>query len=387
MKRITVLGSTGSIGTQTLDVIRENADAFRVEALTAGSNRALLLQQIEAFHPAVAALADSAAAAALWTQLRAKGIRGTEVLAGADALETVARGNCDIVVNALMGLRGLAPTLAAIRAGKDVALANKESLVAGGQLVMEAVHACGVRLLPVDSEHSAIFQCLSDHRQKGLKRILLTASGGPFLHFDRDQLRGVTAAQALRHPNWSMGRKITIDSATMMNKGLEVIEAMWLFQVPASRIQVVVHPQSVIHSMVEFSDGSVLAQLGRADMRIPIRVALGYPDRLCGGEAAGFDVFGQRPLTFEPPDMDTFRCLALAYEAARLGGSYPVALNGANEVLVELFLEGRLTFLDIQETLERVLTAHRSVPVDTLEAVLAADAESRRQALALAPLR
>ncbi len=329
-KKITILGSTGSIGTQTLEVIAANPDRFCVTALTCGRNTALLAKQIAAFCPQLAVTErgeDALALAAQFPQVT--------FLHGREGLIAAATADCDMVMNALMGMRGLEPTYHAILAGKDIALANKETLVAGGQLIMEAAAKSGVQLLPVDSEHSAIFQCLEGNRNRPIKKILLTASGGPFRGFSREQLAHVTLAQALRHPNWRMGAKITIDSATMMNKGLEVIEARWLFDVPADQIQVLVHPQSILHSAVEFADNSVIGQMGVPDMRIPISLALGYPERLANPDAP-LDFFGAGScLTFAQPDMDTFRCLALAYDAIQTGGSCPLVLNAANEVLVD----------------------------------------------------
>lgn len=389
MKQVAILGSTGSIGTQSLDVIRRNPDRFRVGVLSCGRNVELLERQISEFHPQIAVTAREEEALTLQKALRESGNAGagnrTEVLWGQEGLKTAASSNaCDLVLNALLGISGLAPTMAAVEAGKDIALANKETLVTGGALVMDAVRKAGVRLLPVDSEHSAIFQCLEGNQGRKIRKILLTASGGPFRGWSRKQLESVTLEQALHHPKWSMGKKITIDSATMMNKGLEVIEARWLFDVPVDAIQILVHPQSIVHSMVEFKDGSVLAQLGNPDMRIPISLALGYPDRLESGEAE-LDFFdaGSR-LTFERPDPEVFRCITLACSASRAGGSYPVALNGANEVLVDLFLHGKIRFIEIQEYLERILDAHVPEYHLTLEKILQIDQEVRQTAAQIA---
>ena len=371
-KKITILGSPGSIGTQTLEVIAANPDRFCVTALTCGRNTALLAKQIAAFCPQLAVTErreDALALAAQFPQVT--------FLHGREGLIAAATADCDMVMNALMGMRGLEPTYHAILAGKDIALANKETLVAGGQLIMEAAAKSGVQLLPVDSEHSAIFQCLEGNRNRPIKKILLTASGGPFRGFSREQLAHVTLAQALRHPNWHMGAKITIDSATMMNKGLEVIEARWLFDVPADQIQVLVHPQSILHSAVEFADNSVIGQMGVPDMRIPISLALGYPERLANPDAP-LDFFGAGScLTFAQPDMDTFRCLALAYDAIQTGGSCPLVLNAANEVLVDAFLHEAVRFTDIPQKLEQLLSRHTPTYHLDLEGILELDRQTR----------
>lgn len=374
MKKITILGSTGSIGTQALDVIGKNHDRFSVAALTCGGNAELLSAQIEKFHPALAVCRDKEDALRLSHRHP-----DVEFLWGEEGLIAAAEADCGILLNSLMGMRGLAPTYHAIRAGHDIALANKETLVTGGSLIMDAVAEEDVAMLPVDSEHSAIFQCLEGNRDKKIKKILLTASGGPFRGWSLEQLRTVTPEMALRHPNWSMGRKITIDSATMMNKGLEMIEAKWLFGVDITDIQVLVHPQSVVHSAVEFCDSSVIAQMGVPDMRIPISVALGYPDRLDFDESE-LDFFGAASsLTFEKPDMDVFRCMKLAIKASQAGGSYPVAMNGANEVLVEAFLNKRIGFTDIADTIEKILDGHVSVSEPGLDDIIAIDKETREK--------
>ena len=371
-KKITILGSTGSIGTQTLEVIAANPDRFCVTALTCGRNTALLAKQIAACCPQLAVTErreDALALAAQFPQVT--------FLHGREGLIEAATADCDMVVNALMGMRGLEPTYHAILAGRDIALANKETLVAGGRLVMETVSEKGVRLLPVDSEHSAIFQCLEGNRHRPVKKILLTASGGPFRGFSREELEHVTPAQALKHPNWSMGAKITIDSATMMNKGLEVIEAKWLFDVPAARIQVLVHPQSILHSAVEFADNSVIGQMGVPDMRIPISLALGYPERLENPDAP-LDFFGAGScLTFEKPDLETFTCLGLAYAALQTGGSCPLVLNAANEVLVDAFLQEKIGFLDIPRKLSLILSRHSAAERLDLEGILEIDRQTR----------
>ena len=379
MKTISLLGSTGSIGTQALDVVRglrRLGEPVRVAALAAGSNVRLLEEQAREFRPAAVAVFDPAAAKDLRDRTRDLDLT---VLAGEEGVrQAAAWAEADLTLNAVVGLAGLGPTLAAIEAGKDVALANKETLVAGGALVMEAARRQGVSLLPVDSEHSAIFQCLRGSPGRGsVKKLILTASGGPFFGKTRKELAAVTPEQALRHPNWSMGAKVTVDSATLMNKGLEVMEARWLFDVPAQRIQVVVHRESVIHSMVEFVDHSVIAQLGTPDMRLPIQYALTYPRRL-PSPAAELDLLAGGGLTFAPPDRETFQCLGVCLAALERGGLVPAAVNGANERAVELFLRGELPFLGIGEAVAAAADRQPAAPADSLEAILAADREARR---------
>ncbi len=375
MKKISLLGSTGSIGTQCLDIIRENRDKYQVVALACGSNVDLLSEQIEEFSPVLAAVADEKAAQELQ-----KNYPGTEISWGRQGLIDVACADCDMVVNGLMGIRGMEPTYHAIMSGKDVALANKETLVAGGEIIMKAAYEKAIKLLPVDSEHSAIFQCLEGNKGRNINRILLTASGGPFRGFSKEELEHVTMEQALKHPNWSMGKKITIDSATMMNKGLEVIEAKWLFDVDVEKIEILVHPQSILHSAVEFEDKSIIGQMGLADMRIPISFALCYPDRLPSKEP-GLDFFSQGArMTFEKPDTEVFKCIKLAYESSKAGGTYPVTLNGANETLVELFLKKKIKFTDIQNILERILEAHSPAYNLDLEGIMEADRKARTEA-------
>lgn len=375
MKKISLLGSTGSIGTQCLDIIRENRDKYQVVALACGSNVDLLSEQIEEFSPVLAAVADEKAAQELQ-----KSYPGTEISWGRQGLIDVACADCDMVVNGLMGIRGMEPTYHAIMSGKDVALANKETLVAGGEIIMKAAYEKAIKLLPVDSEHSAIFQCLEGNKGRNINRILLTASGGPFRGFSKEELEHVTLEQALKHPNWSMGKKITIDSATMMNKGLEVIEAKWLFDVDVEKIEILVHPQSILHSAVEFEDKSIIGQMGLADMRIPISFALCYPDRLPSKEP-GLDFFSQGArMTFEKPDTEVFKCIKLAYESSKAGGTYPVTLNGANETLVELFLKKKIKFTDIQNILERILEAHSPAYNLDLEGIMEADRKARTEA-------
>ncbi|MDD6154335.1 MAG: 1-deoxy-D-xylulose-5-phosphate reductoisomerase [Eubacteriales bacterium] len=372
VKNIVILGSTGSIGTQTLDVIRRHRDRFNVVGLACGKNIEKLSEQIREFKPDIASCERQEDAETL-----AKEFPDLEVRWGAMGLVETAEYDSDVVLNSVMGMRGLVPTLHAIDKGRDIALANKETLVAGGSVVMAAVKRRGVRMLPVDSEHSAIFQCLEGNRGKHIKKILLTASGGPFRGWTREQLEGVTPEMALKHPNWTMGRKITIDSASMMNKGLEMIEAKWLFDVDINDIQVLVHPQSVIHSAVEYDDNSVIAQLGVPDMRVPISVALGYPDRIeAGADELDFFSLGSG-LTFERPDTDVFGCLKLAKQASLDGDTYPAAMNAANEVLVEAFLEKRIGFTDIEKGVARVLDEHQPVQDPEIDDILEADRNVR----------
>lgn len=375
MKRISILGSTGSIGTQALDVIRNNRDKYSVAALSCASSIELLRSQIEEFSPEAAAVASEEDARMLSAEYK-----GVQFYYGKEGLNEIASmEGCDMVLNSLMGMRGLEPTMAAAESGKDIAFANKETLVAGGEIVTEAVRRNGVKLLPVDSEHSAIFQCIQGNEGNPVKRIILTASGGPFRGYSLEQLENVTLEQALNHPNWSMGSKITIDSASMMNKGLEVIEAKWLFDVPLDKIQVVVHPQSVLHSAVEYEDCSVIGQMGNPDMRVPIAYAFAYPDRIdLGGLVDSLDLFSlEQGLTFHKADSSVFKTIDMAYEASRRGGSYPVVLNGANEVLVDKFLHGRIRFIDIQNSLERILEEHVPEYNLTLEQVLHQDKKIR----------
>ena len=377
MKRISILGSTGSIGTQCLDVISGNRDRFSVAALSCSKSIELLCRQIEEFSPAAVCVAEEADAAEL-----SKKYSGIEFFHGDEGLRAIAAmEDCDMVVNSLMGMRGREPTMAAIEAGKDIAFANKETLVVGGQLVMDAVKRRGVKLLPVDSEHSAVFQCIQGSAGNEIRRLILTASGGPFRGYSAEQLKSVTLEQALAHPNWSMGKKITVDSATMMNKGLEVIEAKWLFDIPAEKIQIVVHPQSILHSAVEYCDGSVIGQMGLPDMRVPIAYALSYPERMeMTSSMKSLDFFSLKDgMTFYPADAEVFRTIGLAYEACRIGGSYPVALNGANEVLVDMFLKGKIRFTDIQDTLVKVMEEHRPVQDLDIEGILEEDSRIREK--------
>lgn len=384
MQSITLLGATGSIGVSTLDVIRRHPDRYRVHALCAHAQIDKLFEQCLEFRPRFAVLRDAPLAASLQQRCQAAGL-STVVRHGVEALvELSACDEVDAVMAAIVGAAGLEPTLAAARAGKKVMLANKEVLVMAGELFMEAVRTHGATLLPVDSEHNAIFQGLPPDFSKGLShcgvsRLLLTASGGPFRETPLDALRQVTPEQACAHPNWVMGRKISVDSATMMNKGLEVIEARWLFNAPPAMIQVVVHPQSVIHSAVQYLDGSVLAQLGNPDMRTPIAYALAWPERIAAG-VEPLDLFKVARLDFHAPDFERFRCLQLAYDVLHEGGTAPAILNAANEVAVASFLEGGLSFLGIARLNEAVLAAMPAGPEGSLADVMAADAEARHLA-------
>lgn len=378
MKRIAILGSTGSIGVSALDVIRAHAADFEVVALAAGRNTALLKEQIREFRPALAAVIDEEHALGLKEQ--AGSLDGTAVRFGAEGYrEVAAMGSADMVISAIVGSAGLIPTLEAINAGKDIALANKETMVMAGSLVVEMAREKGVAILPVDSEHSAIFQCLAGHRKQDIRKIILTASGGPFRNWTKEQLKNAGPAQALKHPNWEMGRKITIDSASMMNKGLEVIEARWLFDVGYDNIEVQIHPQSIIHSMVEYVDGSVVAQLGWPDMRIPIAYALSYPERLNSLEPR-LDLLKVGTLEFLKPDYEKFPNLRLAFEAGRAGGTTPAVLNAANEIAVESFLAERLNFIGMSTVIEKTIAGHRSNSSPAVNEILAADRWAREEA-------
>ena len=377
MKRLAILGSTGSIGTQALDVARSHPELFRVTVLAANTSDALIERQIEDFCPLAAVLADAEAAERLRSRYRGR----TEIRGGEKALlDAAALDEVDVVVTSMVGFAGLAPTLAALKAGKNIALANKETLVVAGELVTALAKEKGVSILPVDSEHCALFQCLQGERRDTVERLILTASGGPFRGKTTEDLRSVTVADCLKHPTWSMGRKITVDSATLVNKGLEVIEAHWLYGVPYEKIDVAVHPQSIVHSMVEFCDGSVIAQMGLPDMKIPISLALNYPDRLdLPGDSLDFFTTGSA-LTFEKPDRKVFRCIDLAYAALEQGGSAPVVMNGANEELVAMFLAGKIGFLDIPETIEKVMDRMELTSPKTVDEILEIDREARRRA-------
>ncbi|OUQ52403.1 1-deoxy-D-xylulose-5-phosphate reductoisomerase [Lachnoclostridium sp. An118] len=370
MKKIAILGSTGSIGTQTLEVVRENGD-IEVTALAAGQNIGLLEKQIREFSPRLAAVWDEERAFELRSRIRDL---DTQVLSGMDGLIQVStEEKADILVTAIVGMIGIRPTMEAIRAGKDIALANKETLVTAGHLIMPLARERGVSILPVDSEHSAIFQSLQGGQEKALKKILLTASGGPFRGRTREELKDVQVEDALKHPNWEMGQKITIDSSTMANKGLEVIEAKWLFDVDVDQIQVVVQPQSVVHSMVEYEDGAVIAQLGTPDMKLPIQYALYYPERrYLPGERLDFWSIGK--LDFERPDTETFRALALAYRAGRAGGSLPTVFNAANEMAVAKFLDRQIGYLEITDLIGECMERHVNIPSPSLDEILDTEA-------------
>jgi 1-deoxy-D-xylulose-5-phosphate reductoisomerase len=379
MKKVAVLGSTGSIGTQTLDVIARQPDDFEVVGLAAGNNVSLLLEQIKVFQPKWV----SAATKDLADQIRSEVPADVRVVYGEKGLSEIAgHSGANYVVCALVGSLGLTSTLAAIEAGADIGLANKETLVTAGHLVMQKAKDKGVSILPVDSEHSAIFQCLNGENHKSIKRLMLTASGGSFRDRTRDQLENVTVEDALKHPNWSMGAKVTIDSATMANKGLEVIEAHWLFGLPYDCIDVIIHPESIVHSMVEFVDTSVMAQLGNPDMRVPIQYALTYPERK-PSPASSLDLLKQATLHFREMDYNRYPCLKLAYEAGRNGGTATTVFNAANEIAVSRFLKGEINFLAIETIIEKVLTNHKTVAFPSLEAILDADAWARREAGAL----
>lgn len=377
MKKITLLGSTGSIGVSALSVIDKNPEKFKVVALAAGRNVRLLARQILKYRPRLVSVQSRHDAERLGQILDiGKDVHIVYDEQGAEDVASYAAS--DIVLSAISGAAGLKPTLAAIEARKDIALANKETMVIAGHIVTKKAREKEVKILPVDSEHSAIFQCLTGQRPANLKRIILTASGGPFYNFSREDLKKVTLQQALQHPRWKMGRKITIDSASLMNKGLEVIEAKWLFGVDISRIDVLIHPQSVVHSLIELTDGSVLAQLGIADMRIPIAFAFAYPDRVTN-DLPALNLAKTGPLEFHQPDMKKFPCLRLAFEAGRLGGTAAVALNAANEVAVAAFLENKICFNDLPKVIEKILDRHKVVNDPSLEDILGTDREVRIQ--------
>ena len=381
MRRLVILGCTGSIGTQALDVVRRNPDRFQVVGLATGSNQELLVGQVREFMPPAVAVRDEQAAAELRTALY--GLRDVEILSGSDAAERLARdSDADMVLNAMVGAVGLAPTLAALQSGKMLALANKESLIVGGELVMDLVKGEPDRLVPVDSEHAALAQCLRGERREDLRRVIITASGGPFRGWTRDELARASVKEALAHPTWRMGPKITIDSATLMNKGLEVIEAHYLFGLDYGQIDVVIHPQSIVHGVAELADGSMMAQLSTPDMRLPIQLALAYPDRLRAG-VDPLDLASLGSLQFEPVDRDAFPALDLAYRAGSAGGTYPAALNAANEVAVMAFLEGKLALTGIPEVVAGVLDEHEPPSVVSVVSLERADAWARRRAAEL----
>jgi 1-deoxy-D-xylulose-5-phosphate reductoisomerase len=377
MKNISILGSTGSIGLSTLEIVAAHPDRFKVVALSAGNNLELLLKQINEFSPRLVAVITEESAVKLRSMLT---VNRPEVLSGVPGMIAVATiAEAEMVVAAIVGAAGLVPTAAAVKAGKDLALANKETLVTAGHLIMGMAKEKGINIYPVDSEHSAIFQSMQGHRRDDVKRIILTASGGPFFNYTMEKLQQVTVKDALNHPNWSMGRKITIDSATMMNKGLEVIEARWLFDLPAEKISVHIHPQSIVHSMVEYVDGCVMAQLGVPDMKAPIAYALTYPERV-GTGVRPLDLTALSGLTFFNPDCSRFPTLRLAYQAMKSGESMPAVLNAANEVAVDAFLEGRIKFVDIPVVIEKTMAAHNSQTMSSIEDVLLIDRWGRDRA-------
>ena len=379
MKNITLLGSTGSIGRQTVEVALANPDKIKIKALVAHKSDELLEEQIKVLQPDLAVLSDKEAAARLTSRYHGR----TEILAGEEGVLAAATyAGSDTVLASMVGYAGLRPTLAAINCGKNIALANKETLVAAGSIVMQAVADKGVSLTPVDSEHSAIFQALQGGRENEVKRLIITASGGPFRGKKRSELENVTLAQCLNHPNWSMGKKVTLDSSTLANKGLEVMEAHWLFNMPYEKIAVVVHPQSIVHSLVEFCDGSVIAQMGDPDMRLPIQYALSWPERYPYAFDQ-LDLVKYGTLTFEAPDLEAFPSLAIAIECGKAGGTLPCAFNAANEEAVNAFLEGKIKYLDIPYITASVTQAHHNVLVPTLEDIEAADAAARVAAQAV----
>ncbi len=371
MKEISILGSTGSIGTQALDVIRQNTDKFKVKSIACGKNIRLFKEQIAEFKPDIVSVELRDDAERIKTDFPF-----LEVVWGNDGISHLIDSGADLFLNALVGMRGMIPTHRAALAGADVALANKEALVTGGDIIMSAFKYGGGRIIPVDSEHSAIFQCMEGNKNRKLRSLILTASGGPFRNYSSSDLKSVTCADALNHPSWSMGKKISIDSATLMNKGLEVIEARWLFDVPADKIFVLIHKEAVIHSMVEYSDGAIIAQLGPADMRIPISFAFEYPGRLPND--LGLDLYNDMTsMTFEKPDMETFPALGLAYEALKSGGSAAIALNGANEYTVEKFLEGELEFWMIAEILREFMSQYNVIKNYDFQDIMTIDMEAR----------
>jgi 1-deoxy-D-xylulose-5-phosphate reductoisomerase len=377
MKKITVLGSTGSIGGNALDVIEKNPRLFRVVALAAGKNIKLLQKQIEKFRPQIVAVADAANAGELRKQLSSK-IR-IRIVAGTEGLKEAASfASANVVISAISGAAGLMPTLAAIEAKKDVALANKETMVMAGDIVTKKAAEMGIKILPVDSEHSAIFQCLQGQKHNNINKIILTASGGPFFNYKTSDLKKVTLSQALKHPKWKMGKKITVDSASMMNKGLEVIEAKWLFDLAMNKIEILIHPQSVVHSMVEFIDGCLLAQMGIPDMRTPIAYALTYPERI-KNDMQLLDLIKIKNLEFHKPDMKKFPCLQLAYDAGICGGTMPAVLNAANEIAVGAFLQEKIKFVDLPGIIDKVLEMHNTVKKPSLGDILQADEWARIQ--------
>ncbi len=380
MKNLSILGSTGSIGQSTLDVVKRHPDRFKIEGLAEGHDVNLLAQQIEEFHPKLVSVRNEQAAKEL------RGLLGShrpEIMYGSEGAGAVASmAGAEMVVSAIVGAAGLMPTMRAIESGKDVALANKETMVVAGELISKLAKDKGVNILPVDSEHAAIHQSLVGHRREDVVAIHLTASGGPFLRASRSQMARATPEEAIKHPRWNMGAKITIDSATMMNKGLEVIEAHWLFSASPDQIRVVIHPQSIVHSMVEYRDGCVVAQLGVPDMRAPIAYAISWPERVESGVKT-LDLAKIKSLTFEAPDYDRFPCLSLAYDALRTGGSMPAVLNAANEIAVAAFLDNNLGFTEIADVVEKTMSAHNNCTASTIEEIIEIDAWAREHAKSL----
>ena len=376
MKQIAILGSTGSIGTQTLDVIRRNSSEFQVTVLAANSNDELLEKQIHEFNPRFAVLSDESA----YQRLKSRYSGATEILGGRQAfIDSATVDEVEIVVTSMTGFAGLEPTVKAIKSHKTIALANKETLVVAGEIITKLAREYNVKILPVDSEHCAFFQCLNGENPKSIEKLLLTASGGPFRGKSREDLKNAAIDQVLAHPTWNMGRKITVDSASLVNKGLEVIEAKWLYDVDYDRIQVVVHPQSIVHSMIQFCDGSIIAQLATTDMRLPIHYALHYPNRI-ESDLPRLDFWQMKDLTFEKPDLETFRGLKFAYEVGRAGGTLPTTFNAANEIAVAEFLKGRIKFLQIYDVIEETISRRTNKKNPTLEDLYAEDLESRETA-------
>jgi 1-deoxy-D-xylulose-5-phosphate reductoisomerase len=379
MKKLAVVGSTGSIGQNTLRVVEHLSDRFEIFALAANSTVDLLAEQVAAFRPAVVAITDASCVDKFRNRCRDLSVPVPEVVTGADGLCQIASSSdVDIVVSAAVGAAGLRPTYSAVAAGKTVALANKEGMVVAGELLRKTAEKTGARIIPVDSEHSAVDQCLRSGRHAEVRRLILTASGGPFRQTPKEEFSKITPEQALKHPTWQMGKRITIDSATLMNKGLEVIEARWLFDIAPGKIDIIVHPQSIVHSMVEFVDGSIVAQLGTADMRQPIQYALTYPDRLESSVAA-LDWATVSRLDFQPPDRQKFPCVGLAYRAIEMGGTAPAVVNAADEVAVDAFLAGKIPFPDIPKLIGNALECHRLQPADSVESILNADGWARDQ--------
>ena len=365
MKKIGILGSTGSVGTQALEIIKKNPDKFKVKYLACNSNASLLVKQVKIFKPDYICLVDSTKKDYLKNNLS-----NVKIMYGQDALEELSKDNSpDIVLNAVSGYQGLTLTVNSIKAGNDIALANKESIVQAGKIVTELARVKGVNILPVDSEHSALWQCLNGEKKEFIKRLILTASGGPFRNLKKKEFKNITIKDALNHPNWSMGNKITIDSATMMNKGFEVIEAFWLFNISLKKIDIVVHPQSLIHSMIEFIDGSIKAQISIPDMRLPILYALSYPERIkLNNREYDFNLF--KRMDFEPADLNKFKCIKLAYDAIKLGGTYPTVLNVSNDIAVRLFLKEKISFIEIPELIDKAMNKHIPINNPRLENIL-----------------